>query len=192
MVINYFGEGCFRVENGKISILVDPVGSRLKGDITLRTIVPSSFVSASPFEVGFPGEYEIKGVEILGLELLTESTEKFLKTVYLVNWEDIRLGFLGHTSKILDSEILEKFGEVDVLFMPAGAPHFLSLEAAVKIARQIEPAVIIPSFYKNAAEVFKAFGQKGETKNKFVFKKKDLSVGKKHVIVLERDSHSSV
>jgi hypothetical protein len=33
MVVNYFGNGCFRLQSGETSILLDPENNRLKADI---------------------------------------------------------------------------------------------------------------------------------------------------------------
>jgi len=38
MVINYFGNGCFRLQSGETSILVNPENNRLKADIILKTL----------------------------------------------------------------------------------------------------------------------------------------------------------
>ena len=39
MVINYFGNGCFRLQSGETSVLVNPDNNRLKADVTLKTLV---------------------------------------------------------------------------------------------------------------------------------------------------------
>ncbi len=175
MIVNYFGAGCFRLQSGDVSLLVDPSSNRLKGDVVLRTLVPANLEAISPSEIGFPGEYEAKGMEIQGWPVASESTEKTLKSVFLVRWEEMSFAFLGHLSKPLEPEFVEKLGEPDVLFLPFDGEHFLPGESAARLVKQINPHFIIPSFYKNAAEVGKVFGQKVEVQDKLVFKKKDLS-----------------
>ncbi|MBI2033620.1 MAG: MBL fold metallo-hydrolase [Candidatus Liptonbacteria bacterium] len=181
MVITHHGEGSFRLQNGDFSILVDPPSNQFKANIVLKTLTPTGPLEVSPQEIVFPGEYEISGVEVLGVPLDSESTDKFLKTIYLVSWDEVELAFLGHISKIPSSEILDKIGEPDLLFLPVGE-HFLSHEAAAKLVRQIEPALAIPTFSKNPGEFLKALSQKAEPQEKFVFKKKDL-VGLKNRVL---------
>mgnify|MGYP001614731931 FL=1 len=185
MVISYFGEGCFRLQSGDTSLLVDPVSNRLKADVTLKTLVPANVEGPAEGEIVFPGEYEIKGMEIQGWPAALESTAKFVKTVYLVRWEEMSFVFLGHLSKALEPDAMESIGDPDVLFLPFDGEHFLSLEAASKIAKQLNPHFIIPSFSKKPAELLKSFGQKAEAQEKLVFKRKDLSGTRGKIVLLE-------
>lgn len=187
MVINYFGNGCFRLQSGEISILLDPENNRLKADTLLRTITPAENPEANDdgsVSIAFPGEYEVKGIEITGFPIATESTEKFLKTAYAVSWEGMKFVFLGHLSKPIDASLMEEFSEPDILFLPVGGGHFLEPDVAAKIAKQLEAKVVIPSFYKSPAEFLKALGKKGEDMDKFVFKQKDIAEDKGRPIVL--------
>ena len=209
MVITYQGQGGFRLQNGDFSLLVDPPSNQFKANIVLKTLTPVSLGEVSPQEIVFPGEYEISGVEVLGVPLSSESirstssglpsspepqaegtlsqvevsTDKFLKTIYLVSWDEVELAFLGHISKIPSSEILDKIGEPDLLFLPVGGGHLLSIDAAVKLVKQLEPAFAIPTFSKNPGEFLKALSQKAEPQEKFVFKKKDL-IGQKNRVLI--------
>lgn len=196
MVINYFGNGCFRLQSGETSILVNPENNRLKADIVLRTLMGTTDEAIAESTGGeasavggtyisFPGEYEAKNIEILGFSVPGESTEKFIKTAYAVIWEDLKFVVLGHLSGPLDATLLEEFSEPDVLFVPAGGGHFLEPEVAAKIAKQLEARVVIPMFYKDPASFLKTFGTKGETAEKFVFKQKDIASDKGRVVILQ-------
>ena len=97
----------------------------------------------------------------------------------------MKFAFLGHISKAPSADLIEKLEEPDVLFVPVGGGHFLAPEAAAKVAKQLEPSIIFPTFVKSPAEFLKAMGQKSQAEEKFVFKKKDLVNEKNKVIVLE-------
>lgn len=182
MVITYYGEGCFRLQSGETSVLTDPQNNRLKADVVLETLSPaSSEIQAD--KINFPGEYEIKGIEIQGFPVPEESTEKFLKTIYSVRFEDINFLFLGHISKMPDVKTLEQIDEPDVIFIPTGSEHFMSADLAAKLIKQLEPSIVIPSFCKNPSEFLKLLGRKGEQEDKVVFKKKDLGDAKRVVIL---------
>lgn len=188
MVINYFGGGTYRLQSGEISLLVDPENNRLKADVVLKTLSPSDFDASGDIEqseISFPGEYEAKGIEISGIGVPEESNEKFLKTVYAVEWEEMKFVFLGSLSKTLPVDVVEKFEEPDVLFLPVGGGQFLLPEVAAKLSKQLEPNLIFPSFYKTPADFLKSMGQKVSAEEKFVFKKKDLAGEKNKVIILE-------
>lgn len=187
MVITYLGEGCFRLQSGEGSLLVDPGNNRLKADVVLRTIVSPNLISPV-HEIVFPGEYEAKGMEIRGLPVPSESTEKFLKTIYVVEWEDMRLTFLGHLSRMPDADLVEHIAESDVLFVPTGGAHFIAPHDAANLIKQVEPALVIPAFYKSYSELLKAMGTKDNPQEKFVFRKKDLEGKKAHLVVLQAKS----
>ena len=200
MVINYLGGGSFKLQSGETSMLINPENNRYKADVVLKTLS-----SAAPLlgtdapeqnEILFPGEYEIKEIDIHGIPVPEESGEKFLKTVYAVTWEGITFAFLGHLSKPISAEIIEKLGEPDVLIIPVGGGsipltaggHFLEAAPAAKLTRQLDPVFVIPTFYKTPAEFAKEMGQKADPQEKLVFKKKDIVKGKTQLVVLEAKS----
>lgn len=193
MVIQYFGEGCFRLQSGELSLLLNPSNNRLKADVVLRTLVSTDTdvssgtnVPPSPAEISFPGEYEVKGIEVRGSQVNGESTGKFIKTVYAVDWEEMRFVFLGHISGPLPADVLEELGGADIVFVPAGDPHFISAADAAKLVKQIEPKAVIPASYKkNSDELIKALDLKPENMEKFVFRKKDLADEKMRLICLK-------
>ena len=188
MVIQHFGDGCFRLQSGEVSLLVDPVNARLKGDVVLKTLVPAAIAAWADNEIFFAGEYEMKGLEIRGWQVEEESTDTFLKVAYRVDWEEMSFAFLGHLSKPPPPELIDKIGEPDVVFLPAGGGHFLSPDQAAKVAKQFEPKLIIPGFFSSPKEVAKAFGQNLLPQDKLVFKKKDLAKEGGRVVALSSNS----
>lgn len=204
MVISFYGENCFKIQSGDTTILTDPFTNqigltppRLKPDILIKTLVAFPIVQSSDYQsnqVFGPGEYNIKGIDIFGFGLLNESSEKFIKTVYLIKIEGVKIGFLGHLSGILEPDILERFEEMDLLFIPAGGQPFLEQKSAVKLIKQIEPKIVIPCFFKipglkRRADDIKKFieefnHQKAVPQEKLTIKKKDLEGIKKTEIVV--------
>ena len=94
------------------------------------------------------GEYEAKEILVSGYSLPDESADAFFKTAYKVTAEEITLGFLGHLSEGLSQEAVEKMRDVDILFIPAGGKPFISAEAAAKLIKQLDPKLIVASFFK--------------------------------------------
>jgi len=185
MVVNYFGNGCFRLQSGDTSLVINPTSNRFKADAVLRTLMLSGD-PVVPEEISFPGEYEIKGIEIQGWALKEESTAKIVKSIFMVTWEDAKMLFLGHISKSLPAEILEEVGDPDLVFIPTGDEHFISAEDAVKLIKRLEPKIVIPAFYKNTTALEKAMGKGSENQEKFVFRRKDLGEeAKAKLIILE-------
>src|SRR5579864_2570466 len=137
MVITYFGNDCFRLQSGEISLLTDPESNRLKADVTLKTLTATDDPNGTSdgsgeMTVTFPGEYENREIEIEGFPIAGESTDKFLKTAYRATWEGMKLVFLGHLSRPIDATLMEEFADPDILFLPIGGGHFLEPEVAAK------------------------------------------------------------
>ena len=189
MIVTYFGNGCFRLQSGDVAVLVDSENNRLKADVTLKTLVSTAqevlVAESSASTMAFPGEYEIKGISIVGFPITEESTEKFLKTAYSVSWEDVKFVFLGHCSRPLSASLMEEFFEADVLFLPAGGGHFLEPNIAAKMVKQLEAKIVIPYFTKDPSEFLKALGKKADPVEKFVFKKKDILGDKERPVILK-------
>lgn len=194
MVINWYGEGCFKVQIGDFTLVTDVFDSKLginpargKFDVLLKTIRAfpvSEFGKDSGAILTGPGEYEIKGFEIKGFPLVKESSEKFLKTVYLVKTEDANLCFLGHIADYPDENTLGELKSIDVLFIPGGGKPFIRQESAAKLVKQIKPKIIVPMFLKvpglkRQSEDVKDFadelGLKPEVEEKLTVRKKDLA-----------------
>jgi L-ascorbate metabolism protein UlaG (beta-lactamase superfamily) len=191
MVITYFGNGSFRLQSGETTLLLNPDNNRSKADVILRTLAGVateellSHTSDEGMTISFPGEYESRGIEITGLPIMEESSDKFIKTAYKVLFEEMTFVFLGHLSGPLDAALIEEFSEPDVLVLPAGGGHFLEPEVAAKIAKQLEARIVIPSFVKNADAFLKALGRKTDVTEKFVFRQKDIVAEKGRPVVLK-------
>ena len=208
MVISFYGEGCFKIQSGDAVVLIDPpspqsglTAPRFKFDVLLKTLasveeIDNGFSKSEEggFKIIGPGEYDIKDMEISGYGLANESTVQFVKTIYLVEMEGIKMCFLGHISESLAADVAEHLEEIDILFVPAGGKPFLEQKAAAKLIKQIEPKIVIPAFHKisglkrQTADI-KLFLEEGgwtgkaETLEKLTIKKKDLAEIKKIKIV---------
>lgn len=205
MVISFYGEGCFKIQSGEMVLLVDPINSqsgltqpRFKFDVSLKTLSllennETTKKDGEGFQIIGPGEYNIKEIDILGIGLANESTDKFIKSVFIAEMEGIKMCFLGHISEMPEADVMEQLEEIDILFIPVGGKPFISQELAVKLIKQIEPKIVAPSFYKisglkRPAGDLKIFLEEGgykktEQQDKLTIKKKDLAEIKKTEIV---------
>lgn len=181
MTITYHGEGCFRIQSGNFSLIVDAASERFKADVAIKTLAAPSENQASDenhHEITTAGEYEISEARISGFQIQEESSQKEIKSVYIATIEDMRLGFLGHISNVPPPETLEQFADIDILFVPVdGKNAGLSAEDAAKIVKQIEPRIVIPSLIKNPKEFLKELGKNAEATDKLTLKKKDIAEG---------------
>ena len=206
MEIQYFGANCIRLTTKKTTIVTDDNLSQLglkkvtkPTDISLMTRKDFTSPEAS-FIADMPGEYEIAGVIISGIAARGHMDEpgSMSAVVYTVNSGEIKVAILGHIYPELTDKQLEQIGMVDIAIVPVGGNGYtLDGVGALKVIKQIEPKVIIPTHYADPAirydvppqelpEALKGLGMEpAETTVKYKYNPAELS-DTAHLVVLER------
>jgi L-ascorbate metabolism protein UlaG (beta-lactamase superfamily) len=195
MQIIWHGQSCFEIiiTKGKgeyATVLIDPLDEAKTGLRTPKTdaqIVLDtnrnytsrdiSKTAHGAFVVDGPGEYEIKGVYIRGIDsnfgkVVTEPVEKEetspRKTavkasakapadkmaaegsvIYTIEAEEMKLCHLGNLKEAeLTQGQVEKIGNIDILMFPVGDGAKIGAKEALRIVSQIEPSIAIPMNYE--------------------------------------------
>jgi len=211
MTINWYGHSCFKITNqgGHLTIITDPFDKKVglnppRGNADVVVISHDHFdhnnikaVGGDPFIIDGPGEYETKGVTVNGISSFHDEKkgkERGSNTVYLIEVDRIKICHLGDfgQEKLTDNQ-LEAIGHVDILMIPVGGNYTINGTQAAKIAKQIEPYIIIPMHYKvpkltvdisGPEEFLKEMGMnKKSPVEKITLRKKDLA-GKEVEVVL--------
>ncbi|MEK7541320.1 MAG: MBL fold metallo-hydrolase [Patescibacteria group bacterium] len=212
MVITWYGQACFRVQSGELTVAIDPFSKeigltppRFKADIVLVTHGHfdhnnAAALAGSPFVISGPGEYEVQGVTARGIATYhdrVQGKERGFNTIYRIDMEGISLLHMGDfgEEKVRD-ETLEEIGDIDILMIPVGGTYTIAGADAARIVKQIEPAYVIPMHYKlpgvkanleGVEQFLKEMGaSKTEPAEKLTLKKKDIpEEGKATVVVLK-------
>lgn len=170
MIINWYGQSCFRIQgSGGVTLLIDPFSSeiglsapRSKNDIVLisHDHIDHNNYNGEGFKIFGPGEYEIGEVSVQGIAAHHSETEdpiQDLITVFKIKMDDLVLCHLSDFGqKNFTKEQLDAIGDVDILFVPVGGEYTLDGkktatldgEGASKIINEIEPRIVIPMHYK--------------------------------------------
>jgi L-ascorbate metabolism protein UlaG (beta-lactamase superfamily) len=205
--LQYYGANCLRLSAKKAQIVIDDNLAKLglktvtkPTDISLRTNKMFPEHKDSAFRAEMPGEYEIAGVVVNGIAARAHMDEEGKKTavIYTVQADDTKVVVMGHIYPELSEDQLEQIGLVDVAIVPVGnSGYTLDGIGALKVIKQIEPKVVIPTHYADKAIKYevpqadladgvKALGMEvAETVAKFKIKPAELSDTAK-LIVLER------
>lgn len=156
MELQFYGANCVRLSTKKVKIVVDDNLKQLglkavtkPEDISLRTnkMVPQQ---EARFTADMPGEYESSGAVIKGVAARSHLDEegKSSATIFVVTADDVKVAVLGHIYPELSEEQLEQIGLVDIAVVPVGGNGYtLDGVGALKVIKQIEPKVIIPTHY---------------------------------------------
>lgn len=114
-----------------------------------------------PFIISQPGEYEVAGISVFGVESFhdaNQGAERGLNTIFTIMLDELRICHLGDLGHELTAEMVEAIGSVDVVLCPVGGAKTIDPAQAVKTILQLEPAYAIPMHFKTDRHDEKVFG----------------------------------
>lgn len=166
MEIVWYGHSCFRfIERGMAAVVTDPFDNevvgyeplKLRADIvTVSHDAPGhNFVSAvkgATQKLTGPGEFEIGGVFITGVQTDTSSkkgAEKARNTLFLFDYDGLTIAHLGDLSQVPSQSEVEALGTVNVALVPVGSGNGLNAAKAAEVISLLEPNIVIPMHYAN-------------------------------------------
>lgn len=165
MEIAYLGHSSFRIKGKEVNLVTDPFGEpelgfrfpKVEADIV--TVSHDhlghnsvNLVGGNPFVIYGPGEYEIKGASIFGLNSfhLGPEDQPVRNTIYIIEMEGFRVCHLGDLGELLSDEQLEEINDVDILMLPVGGVYTLDPQKANELVSKIDPRIILPMHYKTS------------------------------------------
>lgn len=172
MNIQYYGHSCFKITakpagrgQEDVNIFLDPfdksIGLRPPQGQSDLVIVShdhsdhnnSDALKGDPIVVDVPGEYSVKGVNIVGVqsshgEKNEAVKEKVPNTIFVLETEDLKICHLGDLGEELTEKQLEAIGNIDILMAPVGEKYTLGVKKILELVKKMEPSIIIPMHYK--------------------------------------------
>ena len=205
MELRYYGANCVKITSKKSSVVIDDTTKDKKStvttdkDIVIKTNTVLDYANGGYFVVQSPGEYEVSEVSITGIASKLHFDESKTSTVYAVHMNGFSIAIIGHIAGELTESQLEKMGVIDILIIPVGGNGYtLDTVAAVKLVKDIEPKIIIPTHFdeqginyevpqKGVDEFVKAYGS-SDTQTLDVLKLKDPSTlsEKTQLVILQK------
>ena len=159
MEITYYGANCVKIANKKASIVVDDTlqanGKKpitTDKDIVLITNKDLAVKKGGVFVIDCPGDYGVGEVEVAGMPTPLHIDESKHGVLYLVHIDGFSVAVIGHSVASLTEEQIEFLGIVDVLVVPVGGNGYtIDATAAVKLIKEINPKIVIPTHYQDSA-----------------------------------------
>ncbi|MFA6973630.1 MAG: MBL fold metallo-hydrolase [Parcubacteria group bacterium] len=168
MNIQYYGHSCFKITakpagrgQEDVTMFIDPFDKSIglrppqgQADLVLVTHehLDHNNVEAlkgDPAVVNIPGEYSVKGVNIVGLASEHGPTKNpVINTIFILETEDLKICHLGDLGADLTDKQMEEIDGVDVLMIPVGGNYTIDGKKATELVKKIEPAIVIPMHYK--------------------------------------------
>lgn len=164
MDIYPLGHSSFRIKGKTAAVVTDPFDPLMVGlkfpkvEADIVTVSHEhkdhnavSQIGGSPYVISGPGEYEIKGVSIVGVSVFhddKQGAERGGVTMYQINMDGLVLVHLGDLGHKLTTDQVKEIGTCDILFIPVGGYWTIGADVASEVAAQFEPRIIIPMHYK--------------------------------------------
>ncbi|MDB5163346.1 MAG: hypothetical protein JWO54_594 [Candidatus Saccharibacteria bacterium] len=161
--VDYKGANCVVISTKKGTIVTDPklslVGlkdANVKDSIELSTEARFALnADNARLNIEGPGEYGVADFDIHGIAAqrhLDSEADPKISTIYRIEAGEIRIALLGNIYEKLSEAQLEEIGVVDVLILPVGGNGYtLDATGAATLTRQIDPKIVVPIHYAEAA-----------------------------------------
>ena len=172
MEITWYGHSCFRLtERGIATVVTDPYDHsvtgydplKLKGDIvTVSHEAPghnhASAVKGKSHTIKGPGEYEIGGVFITGVQTnghTRRDADEMPNTLYVFDYDGVTVAHLGDLRRVPSQTEVEALGNVHIALVPVGGGGGLNAAKAAEVISLLEPGIVIPKHYQVSGAALK-------------------------------------
>jgi L-ascorbate metabolism protein UlaG (beta-lactamase superfamily) len=164
MEITWYGHSCFRLsERGLATVVTDPFDHtaigyqplKLKADIVTVSHEAAGHnyleaVKGASHVIRGPGEYEIGGVFITGVQtdgIGKQNDGHERNTLYVFDYQGLTVAHLGDLRQVPTQAEVEALGTVHVALVPVGGGGGLSAAKAAEVISLLEPDIVIPMHY---------------------------------------------
>lgn len=162
--IRWHGHACWEITND-ITLVTDPHDGKsigipapnVMGDIILVSHDHYDHNSVKSVEkedskvVTDERKRNISNVEIFGISSFHDEdmgAKRGSNIIYRFTMDGIKFCHLGDLGHDLDEEVVQKIGDVDILFVPIGGTFTVDDKQAWNVINKIKPKIIIPMHYK--------------------------------------------
>ncbi|MEK9179436.1 MAG: MBL fold metallo-hydrolase [Patescibacteria group bacterium] len=175
MKIKYCGHSSFLIQTKNADIVTDPFDTKMLGikfpsvEASIVTVShqhpdhnQTDAVGGEKVVFDFPGEYERKGVRIIGYQSFHDDAkgkERGENIIFKIIADGITIVHLGDLGHIPDDELMENIKDADILLIPVGGFYTIDAKTAVKIADIIKPEILIPMHFNDPKLNQEAFGK---------------------------------
>lgn len=123
MDISYLGKDNFKIKAKTGTI-----------ELSGKGLTISHKTGGEDFVITNPGEYEVEGISVFGYK----SEES---NVYVVQFEDMRVAYLGDLSTILSEKTITDLENIDVVIVSTDT---LGIKSLVEVVSKLEPYFVLP------------------------------------------------
>jgi L-ascorbate metabolism protein UlaG (beta-lactamase superfamily) len=163
MELQFYGANCISLNYKGRRLIVDDnlieLGAKsvIKPDDVALYTGPHTGDAAGRLTFDGPGEYEVGDISVVGIAARAHIDEEGKQNATMIKLMLGELSILitGHIFPELNETQLEAIGMIDVLFVPVGGNGYtVDPVGAVKLIKDIEPKIVVPTHFNDKALKF--------------------------------------
>lgn len=169
MMIRWLGHASFLIEGESTRIITDPFDDKLgyrmfNETVDIATVSHQHWdhnavesLQGHPTVIATLGTHHIKETRIQGFASFHDQAQGQLRgpnIIFKISLEGIDIVHLGDLGHILDGEMVDAIGNVDVLLIPVGGIYTINADEARQVAAQLKPTIIVPMHYQTRSLSF--------------------------------------
>lgn len=160
MDLQFYGANCVSLTHRGTRLVIDDnladLGAKgvIKPDDVALYTGPHGGVSAGRLSFDSPGEYEVSDTSVIGIAARAhiDAEGQMNATMFKLIVGEQSVLFTGHIYPELSEVQLEAIGIVDLLVVPVGGNGYtVDPVGALKLIKDIEPKLVIPTHYADKA-----------------------------------------
>jgi L-ascorbate metabolism protein UlaG (beta-lactamase superfamily) len=159
MDLQFHGANCISVTYKGTRLVIDDNLAELGGKSVVKADDVALYTSRHEGEVPArlvfdgPGEYEVSDVSVIGVAARAHmDADGKNATLFKLIVGDLNVLITGHISPELSETQAEQIGMVDVMLVPVGGNGYtVDPVGALKLIKEVEPKLVIPTHYADKA-----------------------------------------
>ncbi len=180
MELTWLGHQAFRLtQRGKATVITDPYDPDAVGLKPIKARADVVTISRHTPQQGFvkglrgvthvldrPGEYEIGGVFIIGVQVRGPKGHdplEDMRLVFTLDYEGLTVAHLGGLHRVPAQAEIEALGPVQVVLLPIGGNGSLKPAQAAEVVSLLEPHIVVPMGYTHRRPLERFLKEMGVT-----------------------------
>ena len=160
--ITWYGQSMFTVAGGDVTVVIDPTPPEtgysfdpVPGDVVLMTHqhFDHSYldgIAGDPKVISASGTFDLGRLKVRGFDSFHDAArgaQRGGNIIYTWEQEGLRIGHFGDLGETPSHDVVKKLLKLDVAMVPVGGVFTIDAEQAVRLIRDLEPAVVLPMHY---------------------------------------------
>ena len=163
--ITWYGQSMFAVACKDVTVVIDPTPPEtgysydpVSADVVLMSHQHFDHayldgIAGNPKVINASGTFELGKLKVRGFDSFHDAArgkERGPNVIYTWEQEGFRIGHFGDLGDEPTHDVVKKLLKLDIAMVPVGGVFTIDAEQAVRLIRDLEPAIVLPMHYGTA------------------------------------------